>query len=381
MGAKKIKVLYISHESKEIAGATLSLYNLIHSVEDSVEPVVLLDRKDIVYDFFQSKGVACLVFPFKRVLYNYGRVKRILLYLPRLLRDAVSNRKCLRFVEQKIGCDSIDLIHSNSSAITIGDYLARNLGVRHVWHVREFLDKDFHFHPFGGMNRLRRRINRADVRIAITSQVAEHWKMQGEHSHVIWDAVRKEEDVCANLSKEPYFLFCCAALSDSKGADTAVEVFCLSGLARKGYRLMMVGNCTETYKERLQQIVRSYAEEWLEHIEFAGYRKDIAALMKKATAFLMCSQNEGLGRVTIEAMCYGCPVIARRTGGTVDFLKNRETGYFFDTEKDCAALMNGIVSGTLPTTIHKANEFFKQHFTEEVYGRKILGIYQKLIHT
>ena len=67
MGAKKIKVLYISHESKEIAGATLSLYNLIHSVEDSVEPVVLLDRKDIVYDFFQSKGVACLVFPFKRL--------------------------------------------------------------------------------------------------------------------------------------------------------------------------------------------------------------------------------------------------------------------------------------------------------------------------
>lgn len=67
----RIKVLYISHESKEIAGATLSLYNLIHSVEEWGEPVVLLDRKDVVYDFFQERGIPCLVFPFKRVLYNY----------------------------------------------------------------------------------------------------------------------------------------------------------------------------------------------------------------------------------------------------------------------------------------------------------------------
>ena len=31
-----------------------------------------------------------------------------------------------------------DIIHSNSSVIDFGGYLSRRLGVRHVWHLREF---------------------------------------------------------------------------------------------------------------------------------------------------------------------------------------------------------------------------------------------------
>lgn len=374
----KIKVLYISHESKEIAGATLSLYNLIHSVEEWVQPVVLLDRKDVVYDFFQEKGIPCLVFPFKRVLYNYGLVKRVLLYLPRLIRDSISNDKCLKFVKKQLGRQGVDIIHSNSSAITVGEYLAKHLGVKHVWHVREFLDKDFHFHPFGGMDRLRKRVNRADACIAITSQVAQHWQMTGKNAHVIWDAVRKKEDVCAVLPKEKYFLFCCASLSDTKGADTAVKAFCMSGLASKGYDLKMVGNCTDEYKEKLLHIIQSFTNDMVKHVEFLGYQNDIAPLMKRATAFLMCSHNEGLGRVTIEAMCYGCPVIARHSGGTVDYLKDGETGFFFTHDEQCAASMNEVALEPTPSTINAANEFFKQHFTEEVYGEKIWGIYQSL---
>lgn len=375
----RIKVLYISHESKEIAGATLSLYNLIHSVEEWVEPVVLLDQKGVVYDFFQERGVPCLVFPFKRVLYNYGFVKRVLLYLPRLIRDSISNDKCLQFVKKQLGRQGVDIIHSNSSAITVGEYLAKGLGVKHVWHVREFLDKDFHFHPFGGMDKLRKRIKRADASIAITSQVAQHWQMTGKNAHVIWDAVRKEEEVCALLPKEKYFLFCCASLSDTKGADTAVKAFCMSRLSQKGYYLKMVGSCTDEYKEKLMHIIRSFSNDMVEHIEFLGYQKDITPLMKRATAFLMCSHNEGLGRVTIEAMCYGCPVIARHSGGTVDFLKDRETGFFFTHDEQCASLMNEVSSMSVPTTIYAANEFFKLHFTEEKYGIQINRIYQELL--
>ncbi len=375
----RVKVLYISHESKEIAGATLSLYNLIHSVEERVEPVVLLDRKDVVYDFFQEKGITCLVFPFKRVLYNYGVVKRILLYIPRLVRDSYSNYRCLQFVRNQLGDQGVDIIHSNSSAITVGEYLAKHLGVKHVWHVREFLDKDFHFHPFGGMDRLQKRINRADACIAITSQVAQHWNMSGTNTHVIWDAVRKEEDVCAIFPKEKYFLFCCASLSDTKGTDTAVKAFCMSGLSQKGYNLKMVGNCTEEYKEKLVHIIQSFSGDMMEHIEFLGYQKDITPLMKKATAFLMCSHNEGLGRVTIEAMCYGCPVIARYSGGTVDYLKDGETGFFFTHDEQCASLMKEVSSMSTPTTIYAANDFFKHHFAEEVYGIQINRIYQELL--
>ena len=41
--------------------------------------------------------------------------------------------------------------------------------------------------------------------------------------------------------------------------------------------------------------------------------------------------------------------------------------------------MNEVSFMSVPTTIYAANKFFKQHFTEEVYGIQINCIYQELL--
>ena len=44
---------------------------------------------------------------------------------------------------------------------------------------------------------------------------------------------------------------------------------------------------------------------------------------------LVCSRNEAFGRVTLEAMLHGIPVVGSNVGGTLELIKNRETGMIY----------------------------------------------------
>ena len=100
--------------------------------------------------------------------------------------------------------------------------------------------------------------------------------------------------------------------------------------------------------------------------------------MSKATAYLMCSEFEGLGRVTIEAMFYGCPVIARRSGGTLEIITDRRNGFFFDTVEECSGLMNMLASALPLDVVREAQKDAVARYSEEEYGSEIMRVYDVL---
>ena len=57
-------------------------------------------------------------------------------------------------------------------------------------------------------------------------------------------------------------------------------------------------------------------------VHFLGYRKDIPALIQAADAVLLVSQQEGLPRSIMEAMCLNTPVIGSNIRGTQDLLED-----------------------------------------------------------
>ena len=114
------------------------------------------------------------------------------------------------------------------------------------------------------------------------------------------------------------------------------------------------------------------------NVEFRGYVADIRSLMSKATAYLMCSEFEGLGRVTIEAMFYGCPVIARRSGGTLEIITDRRNGFFFDTVEECSGLMNMLASALPLDVVREAQKDAVARYSEEEYGSEIMRVYDVL---
>ncbi len=67
-----------------------------------------------------------------------------------------------------------------------------------------------------------------------------------------------------------------------------------------------------------------------DNILFLGFIKNKSAFYKAIDAFVMASESETYGLVTLEAMAYGVPVIGTKKGGTVEILKYGEIGYLYD---------------------------------------------------
>jgi glycosyltransferase involved in cell wall biosynthesis len=62
-------------------------------------------------------------------------------------------------------------------------------------------------------------------------------------------------------------------------------------------------------------------------VKFLGWRQDIHELMPVFDIFVLPSLNEGMGRVLVEAMAAGKPVVASRVGGIPDLVRDGETGH------------------------------------------------------
>lgn len=379
----KITVLYIVFSSTHFDGATYSLIDLIESVRESVHPIVLIPSYGCVYDCFTQKGIECVVCDFAANLCtNPKSIKQwigyIIRYIPGIITHKTKNKKCVKRLNLLLHNRKIDIVHSNSTVLTIGSDIAANLGCKYVWHLRGFMDLDFGWKPLLGWNDYQKRLTNADAVIGVTETVLRHFlPIDASNGYAIFDAVRSKRDISFIATKTKYFLFCAGWLTSHKGCDFAIKAFAKSQLATKGYKLKIIGRASEIYLARLIHLIKELSLS--SYVDINSFSDNIKSEMENATAFLMCSENEGLGRVTVEAMFYGCPVIGRNSGGTKDIISHGKTGFLFNTIEECAQHMIDIAQSDNATIIKSAQEFAIHNFAKEDYGKKIYSVYSTIL--
>lgn len=74
-----------------------------------------------------------------------------------------------------------------------------------------------------------------------------------------------------------------------------------------------------------------------------------------------------MGRVTIEAMFYGCPVIGYNGGGTKEIVQDGVDGFLFENVCECASLMEKMVENRdISKIVLQAQKKAKELFSEEI---------------
>ena len=99
-------------------------------------------------------------------------------------------------------------------------------------------------------------------------------------------------------------------LARSKGFEVLIEAFLAGDLA--GAKLVIVGEGSE--RRRLEQLARGRAV-------FTGFRSDAKRLMQAMDLFVCPSHVEPFGRVIVEALDAGTPVIASDAAGPTDIAR------------------------------------------------------------
>lgn len=378
---KKPTILYLCIDPK-LAGSTASLFNLLIEIKEEVNAIVLFTEKGDGYELFTKNGIECHIYPFIKL--HELRRNRLFDNLRHLWRWHYIKKirfdyGCWFFIKKILNGRRVDIVHSNASPNDIGVLLSRNLSAKHIWHVREMLDLHFNVDIYGGLPRLRSLINSADARIAISTAIKQHWQMPDKNSFVINDAVRSQNDTSYVAVKDKYLLFCSYCLTEPKGTREAITAFAKSGVTELGYSLKLIGNCDSDYKDLLVETADQYCI--LKDVEFLPCQKNVKPWFEHATAYIMASKNEGLGRVTAEAMFFGCPVIAHASGGTLDIVNDNETGYLYKTIDECAQLIRKVCSENQEQIILRAQNFAVNNLSQEVYGPKIIEVYEKILES
>lgn len=370
----KLNVLYICHDTQVLGGAALSLGNMIHSLRDDVHPIILFRESGAVHDYFFRKGYDCMVIPFRLNKDTTGNW--LASFFKRCMYYRV-NSKCIRKVVRELKGREIAIVHSNDSVVTIGIEISKSLGAKHIWHLREVKD---YIKPLTGEKRRRELLSKSDSIISITKFIRSDWGLENiPNSVVIPDAVRSKEDTVLIEAKHKYFVFCAAEINPWKGPEMAINALWLSGLSKSGYALKLIGQISDAYKQELKTLAQQCGIE--DAVEFTGTESDIKDTMSHASGFLMCTKFEGLGRVTIEAMFYGCPVLARNhSGGTMEIVKDGETGLIFDDAADLAKKMQLVITDDMLPIIQKAQQYALEHFCEESFGEQMLKLYKEILN-
>jgi glycosyltransferase involved in cell wall biosynthesis len=118
------------------------------------------------------------------------------------------------------------------------------------------------------------------------------------------------------------------------------------------------------------------------NVYFLGWKKNIRSVMSMYDIFVLPSLNEGMGRVLIEAMNLGKPIVASNIGGILDLISHGKNGYLVSA-KNPVQLANSIKTLIENKEIrHKMGEEGKkkaESFTAEIMVKKIKELYKELM--
>ena len=97
--------------------------------------------------------------------------------------------------------EKIDVIYSSSSITILGAVLAKQTGVRHIWHWHEPVDKHFGWHP--SMKSLYRRLaQRADTIVCISHTQQKEWEetlnLRLANARIVYNPIKPVEPVLSD---------------------------------------------------------------------------------------------------------------------------------------------------------------------------------------
>ncbi len=120
-----------------------------------------------------------------------------------------------------------------------------------------------------------------------------------------------------------------------------------------------------------------------ENVKFLGWRDDVAEVMSVFDIFVLPSLNEGMGRVLVEAMALGKPIVASDVGGIPDLVVNGENGFLVPVG-NVGSLADGInrliQSSGMRKKMGRCGKKIAADYSADAMVQKIDRLYWELLH-
>ena len=386
-----IHVLYITHITGK-NGATKALISMMREVKKNGVRVSLVvpEKKGWLYDAVKSENIQIVdkysySWTVMRPSFSWNLLKTIISWIRAIFVFVGAVKVFYSIIKEQ----RPDIVHTNTSVLSAPVLASYLLDIPHVWHIREYIDKDFGFRiiPPIPLLRLMAKI-RNTYCVAITKGVFRHFGLCDKKDVVIYDGViDQREELPVDLepfNSDKYFLFV-GNLMKAKGLDVLLEQFAVFAKSHAEIHLNIAAGYDvqdDNYNNCREIVVRNNIEK---QVHFLGFREDISSLMQGALALIVPSRFEGFGFITVEAMLNNCLVIGNNTAGTKEQFDvgrtqtGSEIGLRYDNAAEIPMLMKRVLEEDYSEMKANARRVVLQNYTVEKNVECILGLYNRIL--
>jgi L-malate glycosyltransferase len=375
----KIKIIFITHYS-DLYGANRSLLTLIEyfHLSENYEVKVLLPSKGTMANRLKEIGI-----PYE-IMYFYGSFLYIRPKLKHIIVPILGlfNLLIIPFLLKIVRRFSPDLVYSNTSAENIGIFLAKILNIKHISHIREFMSLDHESYFIFGSHAKRKFIGWSDGVVFVSKSVSRYIQNGNPLktlNTVIYNGLKSPKIRPKSVNLPTSMNFGIVGLIDpAKGQLKAVQYLNDILLDYPNSVLNIYGTGTGQYFKKLIREVKNLNLN--NNVIFHGFVNELNTIYSFDILF-MFSRSEGFGRVTVEAMMRGIPVIGFDGGGTTELIEHGRSGYLFNDSVSFKKSLDLLTSS--PEVFNsiriKAYEIATTNFTDFTYCSSVEVFIQKVL--
>ncbi len=370
---KKLNLLIISHSSGRY-GAEKSLLLLLENIDrNRFNPVVVFPSEGPLKEQVDQLGIR------SRVVWIPWWIKTRLqrLDLPKTIYLEIKAQILLRLI---IISEKIDLIYSNTMVIFAGAFLAKLTGLPHVWHIREILPRSKTLGSILPAKWVLKWIPmQATLLIANSRATLQQFECQEDAKHhIVYNAIQVPDNFRHNPKNplESFEVLFIGSIIPRKGPEVAIEAVAMVRERKNAnypIRLTLAGGGSEIYKRQLLQLCQQ--KKISDCVDFLGYVNNAYEHMARSHVLLVPSYEESWGRVAVEAMQIGLPVIGANSGGLCEIIKDGRYGYTAQAGniEEWALKIEQVINNYSDAlkNAQRAQAYAKEEFTVKQYVSRI----------
>lgn len=355
----KCNILYIESGTSG-GGSFQSLYQHLRVInKNNFHPVVVYLNNNRYIESVKSLGITVHLLSdwlYKKKIATYRELilhrltglfeKYIpIFYLP-FFRAA--HKPLLHSLKQIVLKEKIHLIHLNTQIKRdiFGVIAAEQLKLPCISHLRSMRSGSFDKYSAEFVNQ------HVSQFIANSNMTKQYWKdkgIDGEKIKVVYNAINEEPIQPEDIRKKwgidetiQYIIGCVGTFTEGKGQGFLLDTFARLLKNRSDVSLLLVGDgqLRDTLYQRTLDLGIS------KHVIFTGYLSKVDGVIAGCDVLVLPSQTESFGRVLLEAMMAGTPIIATNTGGVPEIIDHEQNGLLvtYDDEEGLMMAVEQILS-------------------------------------
>ncbi len=381
-----MKVAFFAHYHDQF-GANRSLLNFFSGIADfNIEPLVVVPQRGELSAKLRSIGVPYIIEDYRwwmlearhypHLRRNVPKYIRALLRFKRRKRQIeLGNQRQALTIAKRLADFNPDVIYSNSSVINVGFLVSRLTKTPHLWHLREFGQDDYNLRFISRKKEVRRQLRQSEKTIGVSKAICAHWgDFTGNAPCLVYNGVIKtaQIQIGSALGRRPVDgalkFGILGLLRKNKGQAEAIRAFAEVVKKYPHAELRVGGDGPDKAK-----LLRMVENGGIPNIAFTGYVDDPFDFFNRVDVGLVCSPKEGLGKVTLEAMATGTPVIGLDNAGTGEIIVHQNNGLLYSTSQDLVGYMLKLCAKPQLITDYgnRAKDTVLRQFTIEDYVQSI----------